>query len=62
MFISLLLSALISLSPASVKTIAVRNQQDFDGLGEEIRQALEAQVARVEVTFQEGTYYAVQYF
>ena len=57
MFISLLLSALISLSPASVKTIAVRNQQDFDGLGEEIRQALEAQVARVEVTFQEGTYY-----
>ena len=58
MFFSLFLSAVVPvLASGSVKTIAVRNQQDFDGLGKEIREALDDHVARVEVTFRAGTYY-----
>ena len=58
MLCSLFLTMLIPvLATGSVKTIAVRNQQDFDGLGQAIRKALEDPVSRVEVSFRKGTYY-----
>ena len=58
MSFSLLLSILIPvLASGSVRTIEIRNQQDFDGLGKAIREALEDHVSRVEVNFRTGTYF-----
>ena len=58
MSFSFLLSVLIPVMVTStVKTIEIRSQQDFDGLGKEIRQAMEERMIRVEVSFRPGTYY-----
>lgn len=58
MSFSFLLSVLIPvMAVGPVKTIEIRNQQDFDGLGKEIQKALEERVTRVEVSFRPGTYY-----
>ena len=58
MFCTSLLLLLLSLvASGSVKTIEIRSQQDFDGLGKAIQQALDERVPTVEVTFRTGTYY-----